>query len=112
MAQLEADHANMQAVIQWALQMQMDETTSITPLNIRAKALQAAGTMALALSQYERTERHFMAGLTLAYQLEYEQSTITTSLNTCVKHIEPSVMAHLLQQGQDDWVTQQFPALL
>ena len=39
---------------------------------------------------------------------QYEQSTITTSLNTCVKHIEPTMMAYLLQQGQDDWVTPTF----
>ncbi len=112
MSRLEADHANMQAAIQWALQTQqpeivlrigqgifrfwfrrglwrdglawleqalaMDEAASTTPLDIRAKALRAAGTMAQMLCQYERTDQHFLAALALAYRLEDDEQVAAT----------------------------------
>lgn len=41
-----------------------------TPLEIRAKAVRAAGVMAHTLSQYERADKHLQTSLALAYQIE------------------------------------------
>ncbi len=105
MARLEAEHANFQAALGWAIGADEAEvalrigqgifrfwfrrglwreglswlgqglalaSASKTPDDILAKAHYAAGVMAQTLNRFEPAERHFEAGLQLAYRAEDE----------------------------------------
>ena len=62
-----------------ALQLdRRNEDDKQAPLDIRARATRAAGTMANALSQFDRAERHFQASLELSKRLADDEQVAAT----------------------------------